>query len=512
MRSSLATALTSLRHLGPKAVWYPLLLAVFPAMTLAIYRASGETGLYLLAVTIPVLVALAALMAGWQIDPPSADKTLSRRDVLETALDLSLGQTAESGRVPACVVLRIDDFDALVARMGSRGCAPILDQFQSRLSTALRSADTLARIDDASFAIALAPAARYDLETLLQISARLQAHIAEAVRLDHTSLRLSASVGFCVADRLPAPTGQRLLDAAEMAAVEARRHGGGSIRAYSRELHQRRETSLALIDDVTDALDRGEIYPWFQPQISTDTGKVTGFEALARWHHPKRGLISPAEFLPAIEQAGLMGRLGEVILSGALAAVVDWDKAGLNVPHVGVNFSGEELADPALVDRISWTLDRHDLTPDRLAIEILETVISETPEDTVCRNISGLANLGCLIDLDDFGTGHASITSIRRFAIGRLKIDRSFVSKVDQDPEQQRMVGAILTMAERLGLDCLAEGVETSGEHAMLSQLGCGHVQGFGLALPMPLEDTPDWLRRHAAAIARPPDLTRRIG
>jgi EAL domain-containing protein (putative c-di-GMP-specific phosphodiesterase class I) len=167
------------------------------------------------------------------------------------------------------------------------------------------------------------------------------------------------------------------------------------------------------------------------------------------------------------------------------------------VPTVSVNFSAADLRNPRLPDRLKWELDRFELTPDRLTVEILETVIAASENDMVVSNIAALAAMGCGIDLDDFGTGHASITTIRRFAVRRLKIDRSFVTRVDQDREQQKMVSAIVSLAERLGLETLAEGVETASEHAMLSQLGCGHVQGYGLARPMPMEEASDWILRH---------------
>jgi len=144
-------------------------------------------------------------------------------------------------------------------------------------------------------------------------------------------------------------------------------------------------------------------------------------------------------------------------------------------------------------------LDQFDLEAERLIIEVLETVIAASPYDSVTRNINGLARMGCPIDLDDFGTGHASISSLRRFAARRIKIDRSFVMKVDRDADQQRMVSAILTMAERLDLDTLAEGVETLGEQVMLAQLGCRHVQGFGIGRPMPLEQVPEWMKAYDA-------------
>ena len=147
-------------------------------------------------------------------------------------------------------------------------------------------------------------------------------------------------------------------------------------------------------------------------------------------------------------------------------------------------------------------LDRFDLSPDRLTVEVLEDVAADLSNEVAIRNVRALSELGCGIDLDDFGTGHASITNIRRFAVRRLKIDRSFVTRVDVDMEQQRYVAAVLSMAEQLGLETLAEGVETAGEHAMLAQLGCAHVQGFGVARPMPFEDTIDWVCRYRDKIA----------
>ncbi|WP_374755766.1 EAL domain-containing protein [Sulfitobacter mediterraneus] len=266
-------------------------------------------------------------------------------------------------------------------------------------------------------------------------------------------------------------------------------------------------TRAELREEVAAALEAGQIQPWFQPQISTDTGQITGFEALARWSHPIRGLISPAEFLPAIEEAGLLERLAEVMMYHAFAALKAWDGASLDVPQVGVNFAGSELNNPRLTEKIKWELDRFDLTPDRLAVEVLETVVANSPDDVITRNINALGQLGCRIDLDDFGTGHASIASIRRFSVSRIKIDRSFVMKADRDPEQQRMISAILTMAERLGIETLAEGVETVGEHVLLAQLGCDHVQGFGIARPMPFEQTLDWITRHTAKLEDVPRI-----
>jgi EAL domain-containing protein (putative c-di-GMP-specific phosphodiesterase class I) len=198
------------------------------------------------------------------------------------------------------------------------------------------------------------------------------------------------------------------------------------------------------------------------------------------------------------------------MLFQALSALARWDEAGLKVPSVAINASLANLRDPRLPDRIRWELDRFGLAPDRLGIEVLETVIAATDNDIVVANIAALSRLGCGIDLDDFGTGHASITSIRRFAVRRIKIDRSFVLRVDEDREQQKMMSAILSMAEQLGIEALAEGVETAAVHAMLAQLGCRHVQGFGIARPMPLDEASAWIARHQARPARLPRIGQR--
>jgi EAL domain-containing protein (putative c-di-GMP-specific phosphodiesterase class I) len=235
-------------------------------------------------------------------------------------------------------------------------------------------------------------------------------------------------------------------------------------------------------------------------------------EALARWIHPERGIVPPVQFLRVLEDSGRMERLSEVILQHALTALRSWDQAGLDVPRVSVNFADAELRDPRLVQRIQWELDRFGLGAQRLGIEVLETVIAGSPDGIVARNIIDLGRIGCQIDLDDFGTGHASITSLRRFTVHRLKIDRSFVTRVDRDEDQQRMLAAVLGMADRLGLETLAEGVESVGEHALLAQLGCDHVQGFGIARPMPADQLVDWARDHANRIAEAQRLGRSAG
>lgn len=492
------------------------LLGLVPALCLAGLWFGPKGAAVLVIACLPTLLLLsraprnpATVTVGEPRDPLTG---LHLRSALETRLQSSLAITGKGGHAASCLVICIDDPHELVERYGQSAHDQVMRRSAERLLVMLRDSDLAARLEGSRFGIAFAPTRRADLETLIQLSSRLQAALHEPISVDAMTVYVTFSVGFCMPGRLTDRTGPALLAAAEFANEDAWRNGPSAIRAYSPEVAAAASDRRNLRDQIETALDTGQIVAYFQPQLSTDTGEVTGFEVLARWKHPDRGVLPPAEFLPIITTSGLSGRLGEVMLMHALSALRAWDRAGYRVPSTAVNFSREELRNPKLIDKLRWELDRFELAPARLTIEILETVVTESENDMIIHNIAGLAKIGCGIDLDDFGTGHASITSIRRFAVNRIKIDRSFVCKVDSDPMQQRMVGAILSMAERLDLATLAEGVETLAEHAMLAQLGCAHVQGYIIARPMPFEVTIGWLEAHRRKLAATPKLGRKIG
>jgi len=493
----------------------PQALAFLPALTLGGYWYGGEGVLLFLALVFPAVFALAGLYSGtgpaWQA-ARDQQTNLCLRPAAEKAIGDILDAEKSSGKTTAAIALALDEFNTIERQYGTRAATAIMKQSADRLVSALREADMAVRLDGPRFAIALGPVRRADLETLIQISARLQAVIAEPFSVDATRVFITASVGFCLPGRAPARSGASLLECAETALDTAKANGAGTIRAYSPETKRRIKNQSMMQADLPLALESGQIRPWFQPQVSTNTGEITGFEALARWEHPENGIVAPDEFLPVLGEMHLLERLCEVMLSKSLSALRHWEKAGLAIPSVAVNFSSDELSNPKLCEQIKWELDRFELSPDRLCVEILEDVIAVSKDDMIVRNIQALAEMGCRIDLDDFGTGHASIANIRRFSVNRIKIDRSFVTRVDRDREQQNMVAAILTMAEKLEIDTLAEGVETIGEHAILAQLGCGHVQGFSVGKPMPFEDTEKWIAQHRAKLPQTPEVGRQTG
>ncbi|MDK3018713.1 putative bifunctional diguanylate cyclase/phosphodiesterase [Pseudodonghicola flavimaris] len=510
-----SSPLTRLRNRILPVLMGPPILAFLPALTLGAFWLWGEAALVITSLGLPLLFAFIGAFddrARQPSIPRDAVTGLMLREGFETALERTYADTQRSGMRSACFVLDLDDYKDLTERHGIAAADLVAQQTGERICAALRNDDVVARIGDSRFAVCLSPVRVLDLELCIQLAGRMQAAVEDPISLDASTVYMTASVGLCMRRRAPGQDAAAWLQAATEALAEAQRSGPSGIRVYSADTHRRSQARNDLREEAAFALENGQIQPWYQPQISTDTGKITGFEALARWVHPVHGVLTPDNFLPALEQAGLLERLGQVILYHALTAIKAWDSAGVDVPSVGVNFATEELRNPGLVDRIRWELDRFDLTADRLSVEILESVVSTDPDDTIAHNIAGLAKLGCGIDLDDFGTGHASFSSIRRFAVSRIKIDRSFVMKSDRDPEQQRMIAAILTMAERLELETLAEGVETVGEHALLAQLGCDHVQGFGIGRPMPFEQTLDWIATHHAKLRDAPRIGRETG
>lgn len=497
--------LPALPHLRTKlryAMTGPHILAFLPAAVLGSYWIGGEGYLLAISLGFPLIYALAGgfgqfTQSAGPVDLPP----------MEVILENTLHEAHQQQKVFASFLIALDDYEELLDRYGQSATDRVMDRISDRVGATLRHGDMVMRPEAGVVAVVLAPVRLLDLEAAIQLARRLQAAIEEPISMDATSVFISCSIGFSLSQQNSHRNGLKMMNNTLAALDDARANAPSAIRAWTEGMKPPRLGRTSLADHAARALENGQIHPWFQPQISTDTGHITGFESLARWVHPEQGIIPPGDFLPVLEQANLMERLGEVMLTRAFSALTEWDRAGVHVPSVGVNFSEAELRNPKLVEKIQWELDRHDLTPDRLTVEVLETVVAASPDDVIARNINALAQLGCAIDLDDFGTGHASISSIRRFAVQRIKIDRSFVMKVDRDPEQQRMVTAILSMAERLGLETLAEGVETAGEHALLAQLGCGYVQGFGIARPMPFDQTLDWIRAHESKVKEPPRI-----
>jgi len=497
------------------------LLSFLPLFIVVAYWSRMDAILFVVSFMFPLLLAFQELTKG---TPEQVAGPILAEDELDHLTGLANRQHTlrrlgdfiraehNSGRETAVLHIDIDKFRAINERYGMETGDRVLAEIGERLKSCVRDNDVVARIDGNAFAIALYPIKKVDFSIAQTIADRVRNAISHPFSIDQVTCYLSCSIGICLSGRAPSADAESVLSSAEIALELARKEGPDATRSFSPKMRREVQKLHALSTELEAALENGQIRPYFQPQVCTDTGEVVGFEALARWEHPENGVILPGLFLRAIESAGKSGRLSEVILYHSLSALKAWDNAGFRVPSVGVNFSSDELRNPKLVEKIKWEVDRFEISPSRLTVEILENVVSDHDEDTITKNIRSLAAQGFGIDLDDFGTGHAAIANIRRFAVNRLKIDRTFITRIDSDPEQQVMTSAIVRMAESLGLETLAEGVETIGEHTQLAKIGCRYIQGFGVARPMPFEDSIAWLHQHRENLAAGTGSIRKAG
>jgi EAL domain-containing protein (putative c-di-GMP-specific phosphodiesterase class I) len=348
----------------------------------------------------------------------------------------------------------------------------------------------VARLDADAFAIATHR--RTHPSQLQELAVEIMQALEERATIAGRDITLSAVIG--IAARGSArDTPETLMLNAEIACARARKERGSVYFAeeMSARLTARRQTAQELLQ----ALVRDEIEPYFQPQIEVATGRVVGFEALARWRQPDRSVLSPYFFMDIAQDARLSQRITNAMLAKALPALADWRAQGLDVPQIGLNVTLRELRDPAFHDRLLFDLERLGLSARDLAIEILESALIENDDDPVLQRVTRLSRSGFRIDLDDFGTGHASLSNLQRLAVDRIKIDRAFIRDLPAKPDLRKVTIAMIHLARSLGITALAEGVETDDERRLIAELGVHQMQGFALGRPMPAGDVPGWLR-----------------
>jgi diguanylate cyclase (GGDEF)-like protein len=267
----------------------------------------------------------------------------------------------------------------------------------------------------------------------------------------------------------------------------AEQQGGNCFRFFSKTLNARSVQRLNLENELRRALERDELRLVYQPKVRVRTGRGSAAEALVRWMHPERGLVGPGEFIPVAEESGLIVPLGEWVLRAACAQIKAWREAGLSVPRISVNVSGEQFRAQQLSRTVAAALAGSGVDPRHLALELTESAIMDDAPSNV-RTLHELKDLGLMLSIDDFGTGYSSLSYLKRFPLDELKIDRSFVSGVDTDPDNHAIVAAIIAMAHGLGLTVVGEGVETEEQLAVLKLRGCDECQGFLFSKPIPAD------------------------
>ncbi len=410
-------------------------------------------------------------------------------------------------------LLDLDRFKEVNDTLGHHVGDRLLEMVAQRIQGVLRADDLVARLGGDEFAVVM-PFLASDREAS-EVSRRVRDALIEPFRLEEVLLELEASIGIAVYPEHGTDV-EQLMRRADVAMYLAKEQHTG-VEVYDPARDRNSTDRLGLLAALRRALDDGELALHYQPKVTigdvaSASQQVVGMEALLRWNHPTRGFIPPDEFIPLAETSGLMHRLTDFVVDTALRQVAQWRAEGLTV-SVAVNVSARDLHGSELARTVSEALARHRVPAPLLKLELTErTLMAE--HSRVLDTLVALEALDVELSLDDFGTGYSSMFMLKRLPVSEIKVDRSFVSKLADHDEDASIVRSIIDLAHALGLQAVAEGVETAEVWSQLQELGCDTAQGWFVSRPMPSTAATQWLRDHAdpAALARNHEVVRLVG
>jgi len=368
-------------------------------------------------------------------------------------------------------MLGLDNFKAVNDTLGHAVGDKLLRGVAKRLRSILREEDALARLNSDEFAIIQSGVSRPEDAVLL--ARRLLQAIGEPFLLDDQSVVVGASIGISIAPG-DGEESEKLLKSADMALSRAKREFRGTFSFFEAEMDARAQDRRKIEIDLREAIQNDVLRPYYQPFVDLATGRITGLEALVRWPHAERGMISPAEFIPVAEETGLINPLGGLMLQRACSDAAKWP----DDVRVAVNLSSAQFRDGNLFSLVTDAMKQSGLPPRRLELEITETVLLEKSSQ-VLATLHALRALGVRISMDDFGTGYSSLSYLRSFPFDNIKIDQSFVRDLGSNRDAQAIVRTIISLGKGLGVTITAEGVETEAELSCLRGEGCHEGQGF---------------------------------
>lgn len=416
---------------------------------------------------------------------------LPNRRSFEEAVDELTCDRRRAGDAIGIVFVDIDGFKAVNDTLGHPVGDGVLHEAGARIVGATRADDLAARLSGDEFAVLVtgSDAARGARATAVRVE---QAFAAPFRVLGH-ELAVTASIGVAVADADLGGAAD-VLRHADLAMYEAKADGGGRSITFSKDLGTVVARRLRLETALAEAIEDHHVTVAYQPVVALDTGRTSGFEALARWDHPELGAVTPAEFIPIAERSGLIVALGRAVLGQACADLATWRALpGWGSLKVGVNLSVRQLAHVDIVRDVRGALEAAGLPPDALLLELTESILMEHAE-TLSERLRQVRAIGVGLALDDFGTGYSALAYLRRFPVDVLKLDRSFIEGLADDPFGAALVKGVLDLTAGLGIDTVAEGIERPRDVDLLRELGCGNGQGFLLSRPVPAAEVPGLL------------------
>ena len=419
--------------------------------------------------------------------------SLPNRTLLRERVEHALSRAVRAGTGVATLVLDMDRFKEINDMLGHDVGDRLLVEVAQRIRAAVRDQDTVARLGGDEFAVVLEGVS--EAKEVLPVIERIVDSLADLSTLSGHDVTSSTSVGVAM---YPDNGGNlsELLRAADLAMYQAKSSGRGRYQFFADEMQEEAQTRHALEWALRRAVERREFRLVYQPQLCLRTGAVIGVEALLRWMNPTRGLLSPYHFITGLEEFGLINEVGEWVLRTACRQVQRWHAMDLAPMRIGVNMSAQQFEDPMLIDKIRGALEETRLPPEFLELELTESSLMSDPGQAGAL-LREIREVGVRIAIDDFGTGYSSLTYLHDFPLNALKIDRNFVQSVEANDRGGPIADMIVGLGKNLGLDVIAEGVETQGQLEYLKEQGCDVAQGYLYAKPQTPEELTPWLAAH---------------
>lgn len=406
----------------------------------------------------------------------------------------------------AVLFLDLDRFKVINDSLGHAIGDKLIVAVAEKLSSCVRPGDVVARLGGDEFTILLNRSG--DTSEVVTVAERLQAKISEPFKIDNYEVFTTASIGIVVAGGVERSAEDFLRDA-DAAMYRAKEAGKARCEVFDREMHVRNMNLLQVETDLRHAVERQEFEVLYQPIVDLRTGSVSEFEALIRWRHPRHGLIGPNQFVHVAEETGLIIPIGQWILEESCRQIAKWQVKFGDEFSISVNLSAKQLMHPMLTSQVENALSHHGLKPQQLKLEVTESTVMEH-SDGALKILSELDTLGVPLSTDDFGTGYSSLSYLQKFPFERLKIDRSFIAKMDDDEKSSLIVKTILMLGENLNLQVVAEGIESAAQLRKLRELGCRLGQGYLFARPLESKLAEDFLRSGAGSVfdtTKPPSI-----
>ncbi|MGE0502903.1 MAG: putative bifunctional diguanylate cyclase/phosphodiesterase [Rhizobiaceae bacterium] len=395
----------------------------------------------------------------------------------------------------AVLQLDLDRFKQINDTLGHAAGDYVLVVTAQRMREACRASDLCVRLGGDEFVMVLSGAGTS--EDINGLARRILDKINQPINFHGATIHPGASAGIAVYP-VDADNAADLLVHADLALYSVKKLGGGAFSFFSEELRRELDHRKQLEKEIKAAIADETFCVHFQPQVSLSNGTITGVEALVRWNHHERGMISPGEFIPVAEKSGLMAQIGRIIVRKAIREAGEWHRSGLSFGRLAINVSGTELREPDFDAFLFETLETEGLPPQKLSLEIVESVILDDEKTGIASKLRHIRSMGIHLELDDFGTGYASLSHVNPNEIDRLKIDRRFVQNINLKGDNAKIVRAITELARGLGISIIAEGAETEAELTSLMSIGCDQVQGYSIAFPMPDAEARQWLAARA--------------